>query len=306
MDLASCLSEPSQAMSIVQDDNFLRTILLATDFSRSSTCALECALGIAHRYQSQLYFFHCVDPFMYSIVAPDAVWKTVDDVRSELEQAVSDLRRKRMANRLDMKVVVEVGNVAKVLPEVAKNLKSNLIVVGTHGRTGWKKMLLGSVAESVIDEAACPVLSVASSAVRTRIKDFEPENTLLVTGLARRSKIAESYAFSLARKNRSRLNIVDVLENRSGHVLADVSELNCSEADLGDTISDKAHTRVKQAAVGLGTESGLILDVANRTAADLLVLAVPHDHKFTDRVVSTDSYRIVCGAPCPVLTVRTR
>ena len=307
MESASWLSEAPQGIYIANDDLFVRNILLATDFSQSSERALDYALGIADRYESQLHLFHCIDPAVYNVAAaPDALWKTVDDTRSELEQVASDLRRQGRANRLDVKVIVEVGEVAKVLPHIAKDLKSDLIVVGTHGRGGWRKMLLGSVAEAVIDQASCPVFSVGSSAVRTRIKRYGPEHILLVSEAAKRSQLAESYAFSLASKYRSRLTIIDVLENRSGRILAQVSELKCCETEFSDTIPTKRLTRPEQPPVEVGMESGLILEVANRTAADLVVLPVPHDHKFTDRFVSTDSYRVVCSAPCPVLTVRAR
>ena len=306
MHSASWLSEMPQEMPIAHDDLFVRNILLATDFSQCSARALDYAVGIADRYESQLHLFHCIDPAPYEVVAPDVLWKTVDDARSELEEVLSDLRRQGRVNRSDVKVVVEVGEAAKVLPNVARDLKTDLIVVGTHGRTGWKKMLLGSVAEAVIDEASCPVLSVASSAVRTRIKIYGPENILLVSEAARRSHHAESYAFSLARRYRARLSVLDVLENRSGRVLAQVSELMCCETNLNAPIPDRGLARPEQLAVEVGTESSVVLRVANRTAADLVVLPVPQDHKFTDRFVSTDSYRVVCDAACPVLTVRGR
>ncbi|HWC19130.1 MAG TPA: universal stress protein [Terriglobales bacterium] len=303
---AGWLSQTPQGISIAQDDLFVRNILVATDLSQCSARALDYALGIAGRFESQLHLFYCIDPVPYNVVAPDALWKTVDDARSELEQVISDLRRQGRANSLDVKVVVEVGEVATVLPHVAKHLKADLTVVGTHGRTGWKKMLLGSVAETVIDEASCPVLAVASSAVRTRAEANGPESILLVRGATRRSHLAESYAYSLARRYRARLNIIDVLENQSGRVLAQVSEFTCCEADGSDTIPAKGSPRLEQVAEEVGTESSVTLRVANRTAADLVVLAVPQDPKFTDRFVSTDSYRVVCDAPCPVLTVRHR
>ena len=94
MHSASWLSEAPQAMAIAGDELFVRNILLATDFSQCSVRALDYAVGIADRYESKLHLFHCIDPVMYNVVAPDALWKTVDDTRSELEQVVSDLRPK--------------------------------------------------------------------------------------------------------------------------------------------------------------------------------------------------------------------
>src|SRR5262249_26957857 len=71
----------------------LRNILLATDFSQCSARALDYAVGIASRYESQLYLFHCIDPAPYSLADPDVVWQTRDDIRRQLENLVLDLHR---------------------------------------------------------------------------------------------------------------------------------------------------------------------------------------------------------------------
>jgi universal stress protein A len=306
MQAGGWLSEMPRRLSVTPDQTTVRNILLATDFSECSARALDYALGIANRYESQLHLFHCIDPTPYYLAESDAVWKTCDDARHELELLVSDLRRQGRAKNVEVKVAVEVGDLAMILPQVVKDLDLGLIVVGTHGRTGWRKLVLGSVAEIVVGQVSCPVLSVGPSSNRTRIQDFGPENILLVSEASARSQLAESYAFSLTRKYGSRLTAVDVLENRSGRVRAQVSQLECCESEPGDTILRKGLANPSQLPTEIGSESDLILQVADRTLADLVVLAVPATHRFTDRFRSTSSYQVVCGAPCPVLTVHAR
>ncbi|HWY71274.1 MAG TPA: universal stress protein [Terriglobales bacterium] len=306
MQSASWLSEVPQRLSVSTDQVTVTNMLLATDFSECSARALDFALGIASRYESQLHLFHCIDPTPYRLADPDVVWKTRDDAQSELEGLVSRLRDQSRAKNLEVKVMVEVGDLSEILPQAVKDLDLDLIVVGTHGRTGWSKLVLGSVAELAIDQVFCPVLSVGPSSSRTRIQQFGPGNILLVSEASTRSQLAEKYAFSLARKYGSRLTVVDVLENRSGRVVAEVSQIECCQTELSDSSPNRALTSLSQLPSEIGTQSDLILQVADRTAADLVVLAVPESHRFTERFVSTNSYRVVCGAPCPVLTVRTR
>jgi nucleotide-binding universal stress UspA family protein len=196
--------------------------------------------------------------------------------------------------------VVSTGNPAAILPQTVKDFNVDLIIVGTHGRAGWKKLVLGSVAESVIDQAPCPVLTVGPSTNRTRIQESGPSEILLAGAGSNRSQLASSYALSLARKYRSRLSVVDVLEDRAGRVLAEVSQF---EWDQVAEPSDRPRTTALRSPAESGTRSDLILSVANQTTADLIVLAVPANHRFTDRFLSSNSYRIVCGAACPVLTV---
>ena len=133
------------AQSSVDLDQMVgRNILLATDFSDFSARALRYALGIASRYESQLYLFHCVDPTPYNFLFPGAVQTALDDARLELERLVSDLRHEDRAKNLEIKIMIEAGDLAVILPKTVKDLDLALMVVGTHGRTGWRKTVLGS------------------------------------------------------------------------------------------------------------------------------------------------------------------
>src|SRR5215472_1276299 len=122
-----------QWSSLSPDRMTVRNILFATDCSRR---ALSYALGIASRYESRLYLFHCIDPTPYNFLEPDAVQTAGDDVRRELEQLASDLRCRGSAKNVAIKVVVESGDLVAILAQAVKDLDLGLIVVGTHGRTG--------------------------------------------------------------------------------------------------------------------------------------------------------------------------
>ena len=305
MQAISLLSEMLQP-SLTPDQMVGRNILLATDFSHCSARAIGYALGIASRYESPLYLFHCVSATPYNFVAPGPVQTAIDDARRELEQVMSDLRCEFGTKNVQIKVMVEAGDLALILPQAVKDLDLGLIVVGTHGRTGWRKMVLGSVAEMVVDQVSCPVLCVGPSTDRTRIQEFGPENILLAGEGSARASLARSYALSLARKYRSRLTTIDVLENRSGRVRANVSQFEWQDQEVKNDTLDNAVMSPTQLPAEIGTQSDLILQVAHDTSADLIVLAVPEMHRFTDRFLSTDSYRVVCRAACPVLTVGAR
>lgn len=282
----------------------LRNILLATDFSKCSSRALNYALGIAARYAATLHLFHCIDPTPYNMVAPEAVETACEAAWRDMQRLESDVRGGGHAKNVDVKLRVEAGELANTLPQTVRDLDVGLIVVGTHGRTGWKKLVLGSVAEIFVDRASCPVLTVGPSTDRNRLEQFGPESILLASGPSARSKLAESYAFSLAQKYNSRLTVAHVLEDHAGRVLAQVSQFEWCESELRDTCRERELTNIPQLPTDIGTQSDLILNVAERAAADLLVLTVPPAHRFTNRFLSTNSYRVVCGAPCPVLTVR--
>jgi nucleotide-binding universal stress UspA family protein len=305
MQEADLLSGMLARSSVTSDQMTVRKILLATDFSSCSARALDYALGIASRYESQLYLFHCINPAPYNMAdQPDAVQTTCDDARLELEQLVSELRRDGRVKNVEIKIMVEAGDLSVILQQAVKDLDLDLIVLGTHGRTGWRKLVLGSVAEMVVDQVSCPVLCVGPSTDRTRIQQFGPQNILVASENSARCKLAESYASSLAQKYQSGLTAIDVLENRAGRVLARISQFGWYDPGVGNTDLAAAEAKPLQLPTEIGTQSDLILRVADHTAADLIVLAVPETHRFADRFLSSNSYyRVVCGAACPVLTV---
>src|SRR5277367_1130439 len=290
--------------SVTDDPLTLRNILLGTDFSQYSARALSYALGIAARYAATLHLFHCIDPTPYNMVGPDAVQAACEAAWRDMHSLESDLRSRDLAKDVEIKLRVETAELPTVLPEVARDLDLGLIVLGTHGRTGWRKMVLGSVTEIVVDQAPCPVLTVGPSTDRNRLEQFGPESILFASDPSARSKLAESYALSLARKYDARLTVADVIEDHAGRVLAKVSRVEWSKPALRDAALDRKPAELPQLPSEIGTESDLILQVADEAAADLIVLTVPAAHTFTNRFQSTNSYRMVCGASCPVLTVR--
>jgi len=301
-DLLLQVAQPSSTPSPIT----IRNILLATDFSDVAKQALKYALGIASRYESQLHLFHCIDPTLYNLIDPSAVQNAYDDAGRYLLQLVSDLHREERTGNIKLNTLVSAGDVINLLTDAVTNLNADLIIVGTHGRTGWRKAVLGSVTELVIDQSSCPVLSVGPFADRVRMQEFGPERILLAYAASVRSQLAESYAVSLARKYNSRLSIVDMLDDKAGGVLAQVSQPKLSEHDVRNTTLDVPLTIPPQLPIEIGAQSDLILQVANETAADLIVLVVPATHRFSDRFVPTNSYRVVCGARCPVLTVHAQ
>lgn len=284
----------------------VRSVLLPTDFSECSAHALRYAIGIAGRYEAQLCLFHCVNPTQFNLAEdPEAVQTTCDDARRSLEKLAAELSRQYGLRNSDVRVIVSAGTIAGTLPQVGKDFHVDLTIIGTHGRTGWKKLVLGSVAEQVMDRSPCPVLSVAPSTNRTRLQEFGPRNILLAAARSDDTGLAKSYALSLARKYGSRLSFVDVLEDRAGRVLAEVSDFEWYETTSTTTSVSQPKSASADVPTEIGTQSDLILRVADERSADLIILAVPAKHRVTDRFLSTNSYRVVCGAHCPVLTVRT-
>jgi hypothetical protein len=80
--------------------------------------------------------FHCIDLTIYNLVGPDAVQMACDAAWRDIQELNADLRSKGLAKNVELKLLVEDGGLATILPEIVRRLDLRLIVVGTHGRTG--------------------------------------------------------------------------------------------------------------------------------------------------------------------------
>ena len=139
-------------------------ILVPTDFSEFSRPAVNYAVAMAERFAAQLHILHVVpDPAM---LVPDAAVFTVESMQAQSEKLVADAERMlQQIPELSMGVpsitrAVRVGAAFMEIIEYAQSQQIDLIVIGTHGRSGFAHILMGSVAERVVRKAPCPVLSV--------------------------------------------------------------------------------------------------------------------------------------------------
>ncbi len=142
-----------------------RRILVPTDFSPPSDAALEYARILAAKFGSSLQLLHVIDePTVSSDFVTDGFALTTDDIREALlRQARERLAHvMNVADRARFHATAEavIGTPAPAIVDYAAATGTNLIVMGTHGRTGLAHLLMGSVAEHVVRTARCPVLTV--------------------------------------------------------------------------------------------------------------------------------------------------
>lgn len=130
-------------------------VLIPTDFSLCSLAALEYAQDLAQSVQAELIVMHVEG---LPLTPADVVELTLGAGEREVSRVVEQLR----AEHVRARGVVRAGAPVEEILEVADHEKVSLIVAGTHGRTGFKHFLMGSVAEGLVRAAKCPVLTVRS------------------------------------------------------------------------------------------------------------------------------------------------
>lgn len=294
----------------------IRRIVLATDFSSSAEPAHGLAADLASALGAKLFIVHGIvlnGDDLYGLTLPVAdLDEHSDRIQSAAESRVEDIAGPLRQKGLE--VVVEVRRsphaVAAIL-EFAQEVDADLVVLGTHGRRGPGRWLLGSVAEEVSRRSPCAVLTVhgelpAGGTIRT---------ILVPVDFSKASKAALATARSLAELWGGRLHLLHLVEPMivpgpygmlpAGQpITLDYEALaqRASEqlADLMKGVPEDSyelHVRVGSARVD-------IVDVAQRLPADLIVQASRGLTGLPRLLLGSTAEHVLRTAPCPVLTVK--
>lgn len=147
-----------------------KRILVTTDFSESSLVAVPVASELARHFDAELRLVHVlpvdtptpwdVPPYadfgLASLPLPDYE----NQIRQEVERRLEQVAAKHVHEGVRLKTIVGRGDAATEIGRIAAEEKADLVVIATHGWTGWRHLVFGSVAERVLRETACAILSI--------------------------------------------------------------------------------------------------------------------------------------------------
>ena len=191
----------------------LKSVLMATDLSPASVKPLHHALAIARYYGAKLYVAHVVSPIPYLMAGPGALQLGCEGASQDMQQLQRHLLHDGSLNGLDHEFIVRHGSVWEELQAIIFQKQVDLVVVGTNGRRGIEKVLLGSVAEQVFRDATCPVLTVGPYSYRESRVDLTGEirTYLFATDFGETSLRALPQAVSLASQTNAGLILLHVV-----------------------------------------------------------------------------------------------
>ncbi len=158
-----------------------KNILVPIDFSPSSISALATAAELAQQFHAKLYLLHVVPmlPIVTGIEFPTAFYprqEFLDDAEKESAKRLADLIGKLLGQGIQAASKVEIGNdvVGNVLMVIERE-HADMLVISTHGISGWRPVVFGSIAEKVIKLAECPVLLLRSAKIADTGKAKDPK-----------------------------------------------------------------------------------------------------------------------------------
>ncbi len=283
-----------------------KNILFATDFSSAANCAMRYAAGFAKSFGAKLYALHVKEPANYAL--PPEMWESAQLAQDMEIHSLRDAV-KREFPEIAPEVLAGQGGLWTALSLAIEAYQIDLLVVGTRGRTGVEKVILGSQAEEILRRAPCPVLTVGPQANSQEAIRGTFASVLFATNFGPASFAAARIAVSLAEEYQSRLTLLHVIEDRGANDLAGPAEfVESSERQLRALVPNESKFWcAPRFVVEQGLAAEKILEAARRMNANLIVLGVHGQEGVpgaaTHLPIAT-VHKIIAHAECPVLTLR--
>ena len=306
-------AEPSSAVAV-------KNVLFATDFSQTSEAALPYAAAICRHFGSTMHLAHVLSETSMLLVTGGVDYVSMgtiyEDAQSEAKEKLEEI-----AGRLEgipHRRYVRYGQVWKGLRGIIDEQQIDMIVVGTHGRTGLGKLLLGSVAEDILRHASCPVLTVGPKVCgRARLPVFPKQGhglaplelelgrIVLATDFAPSAPQIVQRAVKLAEEFRARLTLV--------HVIEDYTHLGSRPGPMAEGVdrlqalipAEAALQYQPETLLEFGSPAERILKVAGDREADMIVLGARSARDIgSTHLPWSSAHHVIAQAHCPVLTIR--
>ena len=285
----------------------LKNILFLTDFSETANRAGEYAGALARTYGAKLFALH-VQPPVVNPMTPPASWYNLEEV-AETQQAANRKELEAEFQGLNARILIKEGDLWAHVAAIVERENINLIVMGTHGRSGMRRFFLGSIAEAMFRNAECPVLTVGPRATRQKQVPVEFTRIVFATDFSEAANGAAPYAMSLAQEHQAQVTLLHVVaETKTGELVQAHEVAASDEKLLRNLVPPEADQWcVPEFLIERGDAAEKILDVAARRKADLIVLGVRKGKGFpgaSTHLPVAIAHEVVSKAQCPVLTVR--
>jgi nucleotide-binding universal stress UspA family protein len=298
----------------------VRTILFPTDFSLASDAALSTACHWARKLDSELHLLHALETIRPDLYAGSLGGADAATLAAQLEREAHrelEVRRRMAANQGANVVVAAVSGLdaAPVILDYAESRDIDLIAMSTHGRRGVRRLLLGSVAEEVVQRSKCPVLTMAGD--KHRSNPLSPERILAAVDLSDHSRAPVAHAKHLAALFGAELHLLHVIVRqpvapyynglgRSNLVfeppLLEQEAIKALEALRDEVPPGNGRVSV---AVTHGLPGEQILSFATVHHNDLIVIASHGLTGFSHLLLGSVAEKVVRLAASPVLTLKS-
>ncbi|OFX33084.1 MAG: hypothetical protein A2X08_11200 [Bacteroidetes bacterium GWA2_32_17] len=270
----------------------MKNILVPIDFSADSINALEHAIFFANSINADVSIIHVKKnknfetPFYFKDFNL-SVGKSLDNFMGILVNKFKD----KLKNKLEYKI--RQGNVYKEITNQAKYDDAYLIIMGTHGVSGFEELWIGSNAYRVVSNAPCPIITIRNGFLHKKLS-----NVVMPIDLTKESRKKVPFVTELARLFKFTVHIVGVSEVKS----YDVSKLNSYCSQVEEYFKNKDVKYIKKIIVG-SNKTDILIEYANKVNAELIAIMTEQPSN-TAFWLGPNAQQMVNHSPIPVLSIR--
>ena len=285
----------------------LEKILCPVDFFPASLAAANYATALAAEYGATVHLLHVVTPMIrtayeYSMNVADMTEAMERASRLEMTKLVTQLQNKYA------KVESEVrsGEAREVIKQTIARLNPDLVAMGTHGRRGVERWVMGSVTEWTIRHSVAPVLTIAST---KRPTEGQLRRIMVAIDFSDGTAEAVKYALSIADAHKSQVTLVHVVDPLTLEIPDRYRDILVGGVDkqLRDLFpSGVRNSRMVETKVKQGVPYRMILELLKTEKTDLLVMNIRGRGMIDRALLGSTAERVVRGAICPVILIPTQ
>jgi len=278
----------------------IQKILIPFDFSETAELALEHASFMAKLLKAEIMLLHVVESYSFASAISQAFSKTQNEFETKVEAGAKE-RLQQIADELHhrdgivVKFRTDVGKIYKTIIHVADEVDADLIVMGTHGVSGFQELLVGSNTYRVVSGANCPILSVQTHAKKIGFKDI-----VLPIDNSKESRQKVLHAIELAKYYKSVIHIAGII------TMSDIEVQRRFEVKIHQVKEFiEKHEIPYTVKMFKGDNLATIsMDYAYQINADLIIIMTEQELNSTGLMMGSFAQQIVNHSKVPVLSVR--
>jgi nucleotide-binding universal stress UspA family protein len=259
---------------------------------------------MARKFGASLFVCHVVTPTPLAVGAPEAAPYLYQAEAETAARALDDMVKSRDLSGIATRSLMPSGVLSDELKGCIANNNIDLVVAGTHGRTGVRRLLMGSSVEEICRIAQVPVLTVGPDLVHKPGSDLAIRQILYPTDLSDESAGAAPYVAALSAAYDARVTLLHVMpEETAGN--PDALKLSDPlRAGMLRLFESRFPATKPDFVIEAGETVPTILNCARRTHADLIAMGIRNAFMPGLQLRSSVAYQVIAAAPCPVLTCR--
>ena len=293
-----------------------KNILCATDFSDFSNRTVNYGIALANEFESKLFVCHVIDLSSVAIYGEfqlDPVGlqdRIMNDANEQLQELIG-------GQQIDWEPLISVGHAADEISRIVEEQNMDLVISATRGRSGLKRLILGSVTERLMRTLSCPLLVVHSpdkAFVASEDQEVNIKRILIGCDFSPDSDVAFEHGLSLAQEFESELHLAHVVETSI------YQQLHKTESPVEEELQQEIQTRLIKKMQDMVPEEARnwckpqtsllgghpyeeLVKYAEKNKIDMIVLGTRGHGLVKSLLIGSTTDRVVRNAPCPVLSV---